>query len=308
VLPAVVDGVVHFLELREAAEEGQTGVAIGHGVIILGSAMSAIGSAGAGSGIAAGEALVALTAGSLGLLVVGTLVMMVGYIIVDEFEKSEWRLFAENCIYGHKSPWPKLFPANVAKQVGDKEEEGPDRGHASWSAGAFSKWTGDLEGVQLQSRVLSALLCSLRIMGTSFGGSCAVRFGFGAIPPGAILQVQFSLNLKDKPPINPGYMIDLNNGGKVVNTWGASGFGHSKPYGEDGLTGLEFRPDYPDNVKIESASCAAVINYGKQNDDDPDVATGTVPIRGQLVYEILRGGRRPANTQEVSSLKMETAE
>jgi hypothetical protein len=304
VLPAVIDLVVHSLEGEEAWQEGQTGVAFGHGVVILGSAMSFVGSLGAGTGIAGQVA--ALTAGSLGLLVVGTAVMMLGYILVDELEKSEWRLYAENCIYGYKSPWPKSYlQGTAAKQEGDKEQEGPERGDAIWSAGDFGKWTGDLEGVQLQSKVLSALLSSLRIVGTGSCGSCAVSISFGAIPPSATLQIQFSLTLTDGRTLDPGYMIDLNNG-KVVNTWRALGLGHAKPSGEDSITNLVFKPDYPDNVQIDKASCAVVMNYGKQNANDPDVATGTVPIRGQLIYEILKGCGRWPNTEEVSTLKMKT--
>jgi hypothetical protein len=74
--------------------------------------------------------------------------------------------------------------------------------------GTFVVPTDKADGLALQSRVLTAMLCSFKMRGTGSGDSgtaaSEVRIGFGSIPPNAELQVQFDLTYANGTKATPG--------------------------------------------------------------------------------------------------------
>jgi hypothetical protein len=225
------------------------------------------------------------------MLVVGVAIMAVGYLLISIYKRTEWQLFVEHCMFGTDNP----FGNGQGKHLHD--------GETHWSGGEFSEWKGDEEGVHHQANVLTSMLCAFTIAGQPTGAGSQIGLGFGAIPPNARLQIQFALTFKDDSKASPGYLIRLDDLG-ILATWGPTMSIALTPFrSERGLGSLMITFDRL-HVGIVESSCAAVLLYGEDKTPAGDpVLTGTIPVHGQLVYEIIRPGRRGGSINVVSSLE-----
>jgi hypothetical protein len=287
---AVVDIYVHILEAREAKEHGQTQLATAHRVAEAGVGIAALGSALAGVGFKGSFAF--LTAASLTLLVIGVVIMAVGYWLIKVWKRTEWQMFAEHCIFGLDNP----FSNDQGKYLND--------GKTRWSGGEFHEWNAEEEGVALQVKVLTTMMCGFTIVGRAAEGGSSVRVGFGAIPPNGKLQIQFALKYEDGTKADRGYLIDLEKRA-VVGTWGPAIAADLDFFDtEHGLGSLTLAFRHPPSPIVQS-SCAAIIQYGDKKDASAldAMASGQIPVEGKLEYEIIRDGRhRGRNPDAVNSL------
>ena len=122
----------------------------------------------------------------------GVAAVAIGYVIVACLKTTPWQSFAGHCVFGTNR----------------------DKGDTPWSGTNFSEWKETPEGLDIQIRALTAMLCGFKIAGEgTYGIGNSVKFAFGQLPPNARLQIQFSITLDNSTTVTPGYLIDSRTPG-----------------------------------------------------------------------------------------------
>jgi hypothetical protein len=273
---SALEAVVAFMEAHEAAERGERGLSMGYRTVGVGAGLAAVGSFMAVF-LADPIAFPLLSAASMGLIVVGVAAVAIGYMVVACLTTTAWQSFAAHCVFGTKVPI-----------------DGENDGKTTWSGGEFHEWKENPEGLELQIRALTAMICGFSMRGEGSKGANSVRITFGSLPPNAKLQIQFELKLDDKTVSRPGYLIDLEGSG-LVHTWGGPEACRqlTPSFDEKGrLKYLVIAPLWPEGRWATDSECWAVIQYAPQGANAGEgAATGTIPIHGNFNYKIVESGR-----------------
>ena len=267
---SALEGITALVEAHEAAERGERGVSVGYHIVSNGAFLASLGSFMAFF-IADPIAFPLLSAASLGLIAVGVAAVAIGYMVVACLTTTAWQSFAGHCVFGR-----------------DKSD-----GKTSWSGSEFHEWKQDPEGLALQIRALTAMLCGFSMRGEGSKGANSVRISFGSLPPNAKLQIQFELALDDGTTSRPGYLIDLEESGGLIHNWGGPpACRQLEPSFEKGrLRTLIVAPLWPEGHWAVRSECWAVIQYAPQAaNGEEGVATGTIPVHGNFNYKIVEPG------------------
>ena len=214
-----------------------------------------------------------LSAATLGLVVIGIAAVAIGYIVVACFTTTAWQSFAAHSEFGS-----------------DRGE-----GKTTWSGSEFSEWHNGAEGLGLQIKALTAMLCGFAMNGEGgAGGGSSVRIAFGGLPLNAKLQIQFELTFDNKSSAKVGYLIDLVAKPTVLQHWGGEDpeCRQLAPTSEKGrLTTLIVAPMWPAGLRVVTSQCSAVIHYAPPlAEGEEGAATGTIPVHGHFNYKVIESG------------------
>ena len=156
-----------------------------------------------------------------------------------------------------------------------------------------------------------AMLCAFRVHANGQNAE-AVTITFGSLPPGAVLEIDFSFDYADGTKRRFGYKIEVETR-KVTDVHGdALHFVATGPLlpelhefrSGERLSGLEVVA--PRMVKygtrMRDASCTIVLRYARNSPNAP-VMKGTIPIAKKCAYKILEdsGG---VHMDELNSLEI----
>jgi hypothetical protein len=266
---SLIEVYVALVEAQEAAERGEQGVKWGYRIVAGGAGLAAVGFFWGAFG---NPGLIA-SAAALGLVVIGIAAVAIGYIVVSCFTTTAWQSFAAHSEFG--------------SDRGD--------GKTNWSGSEFSEWHHGTEGLELQIKSLTAMLCGFAMNGEGIaGGGSSVRIAFGGLPINAKLQIQFELTFDNGGSAKVGYLVDLVAKPTVSHHWGVDDpeCRQLVPTSEKGrLTTLIVAPKWPDGRRVVTSQCSAVIQYAPPSaEGEEGAATGTIPVHGHFSYKVIESG------------------
>jgi hypothetical protein len=275
VVSAAIDTYYAFwVEAPEADEAGDRAMARAKRTVGTGSAIILAASIANGAGYLAEAAL--LTAAASALLVVGVIVVAIGWAMTVYFSRTIWQKYVSHSSFGTEHGFA---------------------GKENWSGGDFSKWTSDSAGFDRQIQVLTAMLCSYKMSGTYqlAGYSHAsdaetISVEFGVFPPGSKLELEFDLSYEAGAPYRPKYTLELDT--RKCEREGPGEIPTPLCYPVEGgpVKHVVFsadRPSWATNTRVKQSSCSVVVRYAPQNNSD--VATGIIPIGGPCTFKIYDG-------------------
>ncbi len=181
-------------------------------------------------------------------------------------------------------------------------------GVENWSGGNFSTWTSDGVGLDRQIQALTAMMCSFKISGAYLlpgqghgTDSETISVEFGALPPGAKLELAFDITYEAGGEYQPIYKLDLETRKCEREGSGEIPDPICYPVGDGPVKHVVFsadRPSWASNSRVKESSCSVVVRYAAQTNSD--VATGVIPIIGACKFKIYDG--IDVNRKEVTSL------
>jgi len=277
---AAVDVIVNVKEALGAKTEGENELALSHGVAAVGAFSIAVGSAVAGGSYATEAAL--LTMMSCGLLWGGTLVLAVGYLLVNHFSRSPFQKLVRYCTFGVESG---------------------HRGTASWLEGNFAQWNDTPASVASQVRHLMALLCDFKVFGSGYD-THIIHAEFGWLPPNAEAEVEFQIEYDGGQIFRPRYVIDFEEKSvtpkeksDAPSTWAIAGERSIR------VTLGACRPERFFQRTIIRSKCEIGIVYGEKKKGERP----SIPTRGSISYVIFDPERK-ARSRELRSVEFDFAE
>jgi len=273
-----------FVEAPEADKAGDHAMARAKRTIGAGSAVILLASIANGAGYLLEAA--ALTAAASALLVVGVVIVAIGWAMTVYFSTSMWEKFVRHTCFGTEAGQSGVEP---------------------WSGGDFSAWTPDAAGFDLQMQVLTAMMCAFKMSGTSLVGGQhgsdweAISVEFGALPPGSKLELEFDLTYEAGGQYQPKYTLDLET--RKCDREGPGDVPLPTCYPREGgsvkhVVLVADRPSWATNTRVKESSCSVVVRYAPQTNSN--VATGVIPIIGPCKFKIYDG--ISVNRRELSSL------
>jgi hypothetical protein len=290
VASAAIDMVLNWREAEEDLRKGDRQmswahrtVAVGSGLILAASFVNAVGYY---------LELTAITAAASTLLVVGVVIVAIGFALLLYFNKSAWQKFARHCMFGVES----------ARKGGHGKE--------NWSGGDFSAWDTSITGVDKQLEVLTAMLCSFKVSGEGLA-DYTIFVEFNAVPPNGKVELNFSYTYENGRAHHPGYLVDLTSEDIAFH-----GDAHGKP---DAVFTREGKGDEKRLVRlrvsaqgpgfqspVSEARCKVRMLYAPTT--GAEVASGQIPIEGACDYLIRNSSWGMAHMEAMDSLKVELEE
>ena len=278
-----------FVEAPEADKAGDRAMARAKRTVGAGSLTILVASIANAAGYLAEAAL--LTAAASALLVAGVIIVAIGWVMTVYFSRTIWQKFVSHSSFG---------------------TEHGQSGKENWSGGDFSKWTDNAAGSDLQIQVLTAMMCAFKISGTAMAQGSdweAISVEFGALPPGAKLELDFDITYEAGGEYHPKYTLDLETR-QCERRDGPGEAPTPTCYPEKGgpVKHVVFsadRPSWATKTRVKESSCSVVVRYSAQASNS-DVATGVIPISGPCKFKIYDG--ISVDLHEVTSLEYKQPE